>query len=218
LSHTSAEQKRRGNIRMGFDQLMSIVPSLSSQKNSKVSKATVLQKTVDHVMRLQRDRAFIVNETNRLKQELTELNSSINLCQQQLPASGLPITRQKEERLKVMLNEYVKSRTQQNFKFWIFSVIMRPLFDAYCSTVSTSSLEEFCRTVLEWLDQHCALPVLRPAVLSSLRELSKATSILTEPSKLPEEALKTALFSPDPTNLSVGCVSWSTVHRPHQPR
>lgn len=30
---------------MGFDQLMQLVPSLASQKNSKVSKATVLQKS-----------------------------------------------------------------------------------------------------------------------------------------------------------------------------
>jgi len=30
---------------MGFDQLMSLVPSLTNQRNSKVSKATVLQKS-----------------------------------------------------------------------------------------------------------------------------------------------------------------------------
>ena len=36
------------------------------------------------------------------------------------------------------------------------------LFDSYNSTVSTASMEEFCRTVLSWLDQHCSLVVLRP--------------------------------------------------------
>ena len=30
---------------MGFDQLMSLVPSLANQRNAKVSKATVLQKS-----------------------------------------------------------------------------------------------------------------------------------------------------------------------------
>ena len=30
---------------MGFDQLMSLVPSLVNQRNAKVSKATVLQKS-----------------------------------------------------------------------------------------------------------------------------------------------------------------------------
>ncbi|KAJ7333833.1 hypothetical protein OS493_015925 [Desmophyllum pertusum] len=44
ISHITAEQKRRGNIKMGFDQLMSLVPALANQRNSKVSKATVLQK------------------------------------------------------------------------------------------------------------------------------------------------------------------------------
>ena len=32
-------------FQMGFDQLMSLVPSLANQRNAKVSKATVLQKS-----------------------------------------------------------------------------------------------------------------------------------------------------------------------------
>ena len=33
------------SFQMGFDQLMSLVPSLANQRNAKVSKATVLQKS-----------------------------------------------------------------------------------------------------------------------------------------------------------------------------
>lgn len=67
-------------------------------------------------------------------------------------------------------------------------MIIKPLFESFKGMVSTSSLEEFHRTALSWLDQHCSLPVLRPMVLSTLRQLSTTTSILTDPSQLPEQA------------------------------
>uniref|UniRef100_A0A4W5L636 Uncharacterized protein n=1 Tax=Hucho hucho TaxID=62062 RepID=A0A4W5L636_9TELE len=54
--------------------------------------------------------------------------------------------------------------------------------------VSTASVEDLCHTTLSWLDQHCSLPALRPMVLSSLRLLSTSTSILTDPSLVPEQA------------------------------
>ena len=43
-----------------------------------------------------------------------------------------------------------------------FSVLMRQLFEEYNNMVSTVNVEEFCRTVLGWLEQHCSLPALRP--------------------------------------------------------
>ena len=43
-SHISAEQKRRCNIKTGFDLMHQLVPSLSQNPNAKVSKAATLQK------------------------------------------------------------------------------------------------------------------------------------------------------------------------------
>ena len=40
---------------------------------------------------------------------------------------------------------------------------MRPIFDLYISGVSTSSQEEFCQTVIKWLNECCCLPKLRPS-------------------------------------------------------
>ena len=48
-----------------------------------------------------------------------------------------------------------------------FSVLMRQLFEEYNNMVSTVNVEEFCRTVLGWLEQHCSLPALRPGEFSS---------------------------------------------------
>ncbi|KAG8540807.1 hypothetical protein GDO81_018515 [Engystomops pustulosus] len=56
--------------------------------------------------------------------------------------------------------------------------------------VSTASMTDLRESSLEWLDQHCSLPALRPTVLSSLCQLSTSTSILTDPSLMPEQAMQ----------------------------
>ncbi|XP_072518944.1 carbohydrate-responsive element-binding protein isoform X2 [Salminus brasiliensis] len=188
ITHISAEQKRRFNIKLGFDTLHSLVTTLSSQPSIKISKATTLQKTAEYISKMQQERAQLHEEAQRLRDEILSLNSAINVCQQQLPATGVPITRQRFDHMREKFREYVRLQTLQNWKFWIFSVIMEPLFESYNGMVSTASMEDLCRTTLSWLDQHCSLPALRPTVLSSLRLLSTSTSILTDPSLVPEQA------------------------------
>lgn len=41
---------------------------------------------------------------------------------------------------------------------------MCPLFDSYNNMVSTASMDELCRTVIAWLEQHCSLVALRPGM------------------------------------------------------
>ncbi|KAL7986662.1 hypothetical protein Chor_012945 [Crotalus horridus] len=90
--------------------------------------------------------------------------------------------------MRNMFEDYIQNRSQQNLKFWIFSVLIQPLFETFNEMVSTTSLQELNRTALMWLDKHCSLPVLRPMVLNSLRHLSTTTSILSDPSLLQEQA------------------------------
>ncbi|XP_040388605.1 carbohydrate-responsive element-binding protein isoform X8 [Cygnus olor] len=121
ITHISAEQKRRFNIKLGFDTLHSLVSTLSTQPSIKVSKATTLQKTAEYICKLQQERAALQDEAQRLREQIEELNSSINLCQEQLPATGVPITRQRFDQMRSMFDEYVRSSTLQNWKFWIVS-------------------------------------------------------------------------------------------------
>ncbi|XP_066546457.1 MLX-interacting protein isoform X2 [Amia ocellicauda] len=188
-NHISAEQKRRFNIKIGFETLSSLVSTLKSQSNAKpISNAATLQKTVEYIAKLQQERLQMQEEARRLREEIEELNASINTCQEQLPATGVPITRHRFDHMRDLFDEYVKNRTLQNWKFWIFSIIIKPLFESFNAMVSTTSTEELCQTTLSWLDQHCSLPVLRPMVLRTLRQLSTTTSILSDPSHLPEQA------------------------------
>ncbi|KAG5844367.1 hypothetical protein ANANG_G00161760 [Anguilla anguilla] len=199
ITHISAEQKRRFNIKLGFDTLHSLVTTLSSQPSIKISKATTLQKTAEYISKMQQERSQLQEEAQRLREEIVGLNSTINMCQQQLPATGVPITRQRFDRMREMFRDYVRAQTLQNWKFWIFSIIIEPLFESYNGMVSTASVEDLCRTTLSWLDQHCSLPALRPTVLSSLRLLSTSTSILTDPTLVPEQATR-AVTQSDPAH------------------
>lgn len=77
ITHISAEQKRRFNIKLGFDTLHSLVSTLSTQPSIKVSKATTLQKTAEYICKLQQERAALQDEAQRLREQIEELNSSI---------------------------------------------------------------------------------------------------------------------------------------------
>uniref|UniRef100_A0A8C5S099 MLX interacting protein n=1 Tax=Laticauda laticaudata TaxID=8630 RepID=A0A8C5S099_LATLA len=184
MKHISAEQKRRCNIKIGFGTLNSLV----SPNSKSISHALTLQKTVEYIGKLQQERSQMQEEARRLREETVELNAAIISCQQQLPATGVPITRQRFDQMRSKFEEYVRNRSQQNLKFWIFSVIIEPLFEAFNEMVSTTSLQELNRTAALWLDKHCSLPVLRPMVLNGLRHLSTTTSILSDPSLLQEQA------------------------------
>ncbi|XP_075424360.1 MLX-interacting protein isoform X2 [Ascaphus truei] len=184
LKHKSAEQKRRCNIKIAFSTLNSFV----STSTKPISHAITLQKTVEYIAKLQQERAHILDETKRLREEVEELNVAINSCQQQLPATGVPVAPQRFDHMRDLFDKYVKSRTLQNWKFWVFSIVIKPLFESFNDMVSTSSLQDLYSTTLAWLEQHCSLPALRPMVLRTLRQLSTTTSILSDPSSLPEQA------------------------------
>eukprot|EP00106_Octopus_bimaculoides_P018794 XP_014786236.1 PREDICTED: carbohydrate-responsive element-binding protein-like isoform X3 [Octopus bimaculoides] len=161
VSHISAEQKRRCNIKSGFDVLHSLIPSLKQTPTGKVSKATLLQKAAEFCKKMKSERVKMQNESEVLKLEIDSLNSDISYCQSQLPATGAPVTR--ADQINEMYDEYVRLRTNQNWKFWIFSIITRPLFNTYNNIVSTASMDEMCRTVMSWFDQYCSLAALRPS-------------------------------------------------------
>ncbi|KAK2117318.1 hypothetical protein P7K49_004204 [Saguinus oedipus] len=77
ITHISAEQKRRFNIKLGFDTLHGLVSTLSAQPSLKVSKATTLQKTAEYILMLQQERASLQEEAQQLRDEIEELNAAI---------------------------------------------------------------------------------------------------------------------------------------------
>lgn len=98
VGHIHAEQKRRYNIKNGFDMLHSLIPHLNQNPNAKVSiqkstelyliefsfvvkiqlsKAAMLQKGAEYIRQLRTERLQLTEEMENLKQEIERLNTSI---------------------------------------------------------------------------------------------------------------------------------------------
>lgn len=193
VGHIHAEQKRRCNIKNGFDMIHSLIPHLNQNPNAKLSKAAMLQKGAEYIRQLRSERSQLREEMDSLRQQIEALNTSISNCQSMLPATGAPVSRRRDSRMQEMFDDYVSNRTMENWKFWIFSLICRPLLNSFNNFVSTSSLDDLYSSTLLWVEQHCTLVDLRPVVLNSLRYLCTKTEILSEPEKLPDEARELVL-------------------------
>ncbi|KAI8811864.1 hypothetical protein BJ742DRAFT_850875 [Cladochytrium replicatum] len=66
-NHIESEKKRRLNIKVGFDQLVELVPSLT---NCHRSEALILEKSVEHVR-------YLLRQREELKARLTELSKNL---------------------------------------------------------------------------------------------------------------------------------------------
>ncbi|CAH1799567.1 unnamed protein product, partial [Owenia fusiformis] len=208
-SHINAELRRRGKIKNGFDELTQLVPSIQNE-SGKDSKSTMLLKTAKYARQLKTENLDLQKEAASLKLEIQELNHDVSTFQEQLPDVGLDnqepepmkedtLTSKKEAvTLEKMFDDYVRARTFQNWKFWIFGIIARPMFETYNQNVVTTSMEEFCSSTLTWLQQHCSLISLRPIILSAVRNLSKHTSVMSNPEKLKDEAINAAIDETTP--------------------
>ncbi|XP_075221105.1 MLX interacting protein mondo isoform X2 [Lycorma delicatula] len=195
VCHINAEQKRRCNIKNGFDTLHALIPQLNQNPNVKLSKAAMLQKGAEYIRQLRNERNQLKDEMDSLRQQVECLNSAISNCQSLLPATGAPVSRHRASKMKEMYYEYVWARTQENWRFWILSLICEPLLVSFNNTVSTASLDDLYRSTLQWVEQHCSLVDLRPVVLNALRHLCTSTDILSDPGKLPAEAQAAAAAS-----------------------
>uniref|UniRef100_A0A6P4EMT8 MLX-interacting protein n=1 Tax=Drosophila rhopaloa TaxID=1041015 RepID=A0A6P4EMT8_DRORH len=189
--HIHAEQKRRYNIKNGFDTLHALIPQLQQNPNAKLSKAAMLQKGADHIKQLRQERNVLKDKIEALRMERDELNNSLTHLHSILPANGAPVTRQGTEHVRQLYEIFVRYNTMNDWKFWILGLILEPLLASYTSTVSSASLDELRRTAFLWVDQHCSLIDLRPAVTNKLKYLSMHTDIVSEPpSTLQEEVAK----------------------------
>lgn len=77
VCHINAEQKRRCNIKNGFDTLRAILPSVSQNTNTKISKAAMLQKGADYIRTLKSERQQQQEEHDLLRQQIESLNQTI---------------------------------------------------------------------------------------------------------------------------------------------
>ncbi|XP_076121242.1 max-like protein X [Alosa pseudoharengus] len=163
-AHTQAEQKRRDAIRKGYDDLQAIVPTCQQQSEfamatQKISKVTVLQKTIDYIQFLHKEKKKQEDEVSTLRKEVMALKimktnyEHIVKAHQNNPQQG---------------NEQVSDQV----KFSVFQSIMDSLFQSFSASVSFSSFEELSACVFRWIEEHCKPQTLREFVVEILRRLN----------------------------------------------
>lgn len=115
-AHTQAEQKRRDAIKRGYDTLQDLVPTCQQNETSgyKLSKATVLQRSIDYIAYLHQQKKKQEDERAALQKEVTALRiiqgSYENMLQNQQQAPGQQETRVSDEvKFKVVRNIRQKS-------------------------------------------------------------------------------------------------------------
>ncbi|XP_029615898.1 max-like protein X isoform X1 [Salmo trutta] len=163
-AHTQAEQKRRNAIKKGYDDLQSIVPTCQQQSEfavgtQKISKATVLQKTIDYIQFLHKEKKKQEEEMSMLRKEVMALKimktnyEHIVKAHQNNPQQG-------------------EEQVSDQVKFSVFQSIMDSLFQSFSRSVSVASFQELSACVFSWIEEHCKPQTLREFVVGVLRQLN----------------------------------------------
>ncbi|XP_027830298.1 max-like protein X isoform X5 [Ovis aries] len=161
-AHTQAEQKRRDAIKRGYDDLQTIVPTCQQQDFSigsqKLSKAIVLQKTIDYIQFLHKEKKKQEEEVSTLRKDVMALKimkvnyEQIVKAHQDNPHEG-------------------EDQVSDQVKFNVFQGIMDSLFQSFNACISVASFQELSACVFSWIEEHCKPQTLREIVIGVLHQL-----------------------------------------------
>ncbi|XP_073654259.1 max-like protein X isoform X2 [Tursiops truncatus] len=161
-AHTQAEQKRRDAIKRGYDDLQTIVPTCQQQDFSigsqKLSKAIVLQKTIDYIQFLHKEKKKQEEEVSTLRKDVMALKimkvnyEQIVKAHQDNPHEG-------------------EDQVSDQVKFNVFQGIMDSLFQSFNASISVASFQELSACVFSWIEEHCKPQTLREIVIGVLHQL-----------------------------------------------
>lgn len=146
-AHTAAEKKRRDAIRRGYDDLAVLVPAcVDADKNqlstTKLSKATILSKTIDYIEAIKAEEADQQEKLNKLQYE----------------AQGQKIVLQNYETMikTQRLNSGQQSiPNNDHIKVGYFKAFCNELFKSFDGEVNSKNFETLSRGMLHWSERHC---------------------------------------------------------------
>merc|ERR1712210_278063 len=91
-----------------------------------------------------------------LRRECENLHQQISCAQEQLPETGYPLSKVRSDKNQRESLQYVAARTEQNYKFFPFYLIMKRMFESYNQVVAVQDAAKFRRTSQEWLQHSCS--------------------------------------------------------------
>lgn len=159
-SHILAEQKRRDAIKRGYDSLMTAVPGFSeatmdNRGQNKVSKAQVLQKSLEYIQHL-------LAQKQKQDEELEALDKEMK---------ALEIMKENYEQLvrDSQVEMQHKNEVSEDEKATVFLRTSEYLWSSYREVVSTSTFSAFSSSLFGWLEKYCKPHVLKENVVESMR-------------------------------------------------
>uniref|UniRef100_A0A182T858 BHLH domain-containing protein n=1 Tax=Anopheles maculatus TaxID=74869 RepID=A0A182T858_9DIPT len=159
-AHTQAEQKRRDAIKKGYDSLQELVPTCQQTDASgyKLSKASVLQKSIDYIGYLLQSKKKLEEERASLQKEVMALRiiqkNYENMLQHQQTSPGR-----------------TEARLSDDIKFQVFKAIMDEMFVTF-EQLPMNDFAELTSGVIPWLEEHCKPHLLRDVVNRMLAHIT----------------------------------------------
>eukprot|EP00121_Abeoforma_whisleri_P007164 Awhi_evm1s6530 len=177
-AHTKAEKKRRGNTNADFEELQSMLPSPEGEpkrttNSGRFSKSSILQKAIDYIGYLLKEKSGLLQEVERLGQEIKQLKALIWKYKELDSNTGLEIN-ERAKRFIALAKEKEQAldfTDKENIKFYVVFLVDR-LSETFISMVSLESSEEFSTSLLAWFEKYYQPENLRGFFLTSLQSFS----------------------------------------------
>ena len=163
-AHTQAEQKRRDAIKKGYEDLQHLVPKCQQQdsvSSYKLSKASILQRSIDYIQSLQQQNKDLDEKKQSLFKEATALRimkqSVENIVKQQQHTQSGQITSQISDEVKLK----------------VFESLCDSLFMSFNDSVQTDSFNDLSASIFTWLEETCKPQTLKQVTGEVLNRLDE---------------------------------------------
>ena len=184
--------RRRDPMKAMLEQLQQNIPHIGNPDEEKVSHAGLLLEGSDYIRSLKRENSTTGASVEHLKLKIAQLHAEIEAFQEQLPEHGSSsihrIVSARGKSIPDMFADHVRQKTQSDWKYWVYTSIMGHFVHSFAQEVSNISPQEMERTSTEWVQEKMSMTQLRKDAFRKLAKLCSKTSIMEDPSKLPEEA------------------------------
>lgn len=186
-AHTQAEQKRRDAIKKGYEDLQYLVPTCQQQdsiSSYKLSKATILQRSIEHIQALQKNKLKHENDLKTLRKEVCALQIMKNNYEQMLKqhqVSALQHQQQQQQQLPHhgQQQQQQMDEVSEQVKFEIFQAFCDNLFASFDRFISFENFKQLSASIFNWLEEHGKPQILRDMCLAILRQFFRVAPQVT---------------------------------------
>ena len=191
-STSGGDGRKKDPMKMMLEQLQESIPHIGNPSEEKVSHAGLLVEGSDYIRSLKRENNTTMGNVEHMKLKIAQLHAEIEAFQEQLPEHGSSsihrIVSKRGKSIPDMFADHVRQRTQSDWRYWVYTSIMGHFVHSFAQEVSNISPDEMERTATEWVSEKMSMSQLRKDAFRKLAKLCSKTSIMEDPSKLPDEA------------------------------